>query len=88
MNIKNGEIMLDENEKESKITIVFDSYGSVIFTSQFQNVNPMQLLALSQYLEFEGKSALQAAKIQAMMNREEQNKPKIEVPDSILVPRK
>lgn len=77
-----------EDEKESKITITFEDYGSVLFTSQFQNVNPMQILALSQYLEFEGKSALQTAKIQAMMAREEQNKPKIEVPDSILVSRK
>jgi len=86
MNIKVGDTM--EDEKESKITITFEDYGSVLFTSQFQNVNPMQILALSQYLEFEGKSALQTAKIQAMMAREEQNKPKIEVPDSILVSRK
>ena len=77
-----------EDEKESKITITFEDYGSVLFTSEFQNVNPMQILALSQYLEFEGKSALQTIKIQAMMAREEQNKPKIEVPDSILVSRK
>ena len=57
---------MDENENvpQSYILIQFTAPGTVIFQSKFENVTPLQMLAIAHLLEFEGKSALQEQKFQ------------------------
>lgn len=71
--------MNDEiNEKKSFIYVEFANVGSADPTTwQFENISPMQLLAMSQFLEFEGKSTLavqREAQIRAQLEREQMQK--------------
>jgi len=80
--------MTDENtnEEKSSIYIEFKDIGSVeIVGYQANSLTPLQLLALSAFLEFEGKSALSVqrqAQVQAQFER--QQKQKIAVPNSTI----
>ncbi|KKN00950.1 hypothetical protein LCGC14_1132800 [marine sediment metagenome] len=80
--------MTDENtnEEKSSIYIEFKDIGSVeIVGYQMENVSPLQILALSAFLEFEGKSVLSVqrqAQVQAQFER--QQKQKIAVPNSTI----
>ena len=52
---------MDENKQEqpkSYVFVAFADVGSVVLTAQFESVTPLQVLALAQYLELKGKSAL------------------------------
>jgi hypothetical protein len=82
--------MTDENTNEEKsfVYVEFEEIGSAEVTSwNFNNVSPLQLLALSSLLEFEGKSALaiqRSAQVQAQREREQMTqiavpKPSIEI---------
>ncbi len=74
------------DEEKSFIHIEFESIGSAEITGyQMENVSPLQILALSAFLEFEGKSALSVqrqAQLQAQMARQEQQR--IAVPKSTI----
>ena len=74
------------DEEKSFIHIEFESIGSAEITGyQMENVSPLQILALSAFLEFEGKSALSVqrqAQLQAQMARQEQQR--IAVPTSTI----
>ena len=54
----------NENVPQSYILIQFTAPGTVVFQSKFENVTPLQMLAISHLLELEGKLALQEQKIQ------------------------
>lgn len=72
---------MDENEQEitqSYILLQFIAPGSVVFQSKFENITPMQMLAVAHFLEFEGKSALQEQKMQE--RQKEHEMPKIALP--------
>jgi len=71
---------MDENtQKPSYIHIEFDQYGSTNFTAlDISNVHPLQLLAVSSYLEFEAKYQLNYAKTVALQKEENR---KLTVPD-------
>ena len=74
------------DEEKSFVHIEFESMGSAEITGyQMENVSPLQILALSAFLEFEGKSVLSVqrqAQIQAQFER--QQKQKIAVPNSTI----
>ncbi len=74
------------DEEKSSIYIEFKDIGSVeIVGYQANSVTPLQLLAISAFLEFEGKSTLSVqrqAQLQAQMVREQ--KQKIAVPNSTI----
>jgi hypothetical protein len=62
---------------KSRIYIEFEGMGSATFSMKVENVVPMQLLALAQYFEFEGKLGLSMQRAQMM---EEQQRKHIQVP--------
>ena len=74
------------DEEKSSIYIEFKDIGSVeIVGYQANSVTPLQLLAISAFLEFEGKSTLSVqrqAQLQAQMARQQQQK--IAVPTSTI----
>lgn len=74
------------DEEKSSLYIEFKDIGSVeIVGYQANSVTPLQLLAMSAFLEFEGKSALSVqrqAQFRAQMEREQ--KQKIVVPSSTI----
>jgi hypothetical protein len=70
------------NENDSILFVKFKELNSTDLQLSMQNVTPMQLLAVAGYLEWKAKSILQAQELQMMMETEEQNKPKIALPDS------
>jgi len=76
--------------EDSFLLAQFKEVNSVEFVKFMpNNVSPLQLLALAHYLEFVGKSTLQAQEIKRAveLEQQEQEKPKIAVPDTVL-PRK
>ena len=84
-----GVMMTDENELEGKssIYIEFDGVNSVsIIKYDPENVTPLQLLALAQFLDFEGKASLSVQRATQMQHQMQavQNK-KIAVPERGLV---
>ena len=65
------------DENRSYVLIEFEDIGSVKFDAKLHNVIPLQLLALSQYLEFEGKNNLamqRAAQMQYEMQKQQAQK--------------
>ncbi len=77
--------MSDENEVEGKssIYIEFDGISSVSITAyKPENVTPLQLLALAQFLDFEGKASLSVQRVAQMQHQmEAEQKNKIAVPE-------
>lgn len=70
------------DEPVSRLTIVFEGVGSAHFTMHVENITPLQLLALSAFLEVEAKQHLLAQKAQQQQQLAEQKKiivPKLEV---------
>ena len=86
--------MSDENKLEGKssIYIEFESIGSATITKYTpENVTPLQLLALSQFLDFEGKSSLsvqRAAQIQHQSRMEQNKKISVPEPGQVLIGKK
>jgi hypothetical protein len=75
------------NKDDSFVLVQFKEVNSVeLVTFAPNNVSPLQILALAHYLEFVGKSTLQAQEIQRAVELEqkEQEKPKIVLPDTVL----
>ena len=52
-------------EKQSIIVIRFADIGSVMFDAQIENVAPMQLLGIAEYLRIRGESSLLQAEMEA-----------------------
>jgi len=78
---KNGK----EEIQESKITITFLSPGSALFdVVSTEDIYPSQLLALSQWFEFEGKNMLAQQRI-IQAQQAEQNR--IAQPDKLFIPK-
>lgn len=79
--------MTDENTNEEKsfIYIEFEDVGSVEITNyKLENVSPLQLLAVSAFLEFEGKATLsvqRAAQMQAQLERQKQQQIVVPTPN-------
>lgn len=64
---------MSENEEErSYILMQFVAPGSVVFNAQFENVTPLQILALAHYLEYRGKRTLAEEESQRMAQQEQQ----------------
>jgi len=84
----NGKTATDEQEQpkeQSFIKFVFSEFGSVNFDVETSgDVLPMQLLALSGWMEFEGKNALMNYKIQKAQEKAAQEQQVIEVPGIVL----
>ena len=85
-----GAMMSDE--EKSNIYIEFDGINSVsIIKYSPENVTPLQLLALSQFLEFEGKSSLsiqRAAQMQQQLDMQKQKKISVPEPGQVLIGKK
>lgn len=83
MNLKVGNMQ----PEDSFILVQFKEVNSVeLIKFMPNNISPLQLLALAHYLEFIGKSTLQAQEIKRAVELEqkEQEKPKIILPDTVL----
>lgn len=70
--------MVDENKKKSTIYIEFGDLNSVEFSMNLNNIAPMQMLALAQYLDWKAKSALAQ---QEYMEMQKQEATKIAIPN-------
>jgi hypothetical protein len=77
-----------EQEYSSHVFIKFSSPNTTEFSQNIQNVNPMQLLMLSQYFEFLGKSQLNqlAMQEQQRVMMEEQRKRIVTPKDGLITP--
>lgn len=66
------------NEEKSFVYIEFEDIGSAEITNyKFENISPLQLLAMAHFMEFEGKGALatqRAAQMQAQIEREQRQR--------------
>jgi len=72
------------DEKKSTIYIEFGGVNSIEFSMNLNNIAPMQMLALSQYLDWKAKTAL-AQQEYMEMQRKEANKIAVPTtPDIIL----
>lgn len=70
-----------EEKTESYLVIKFDSPGSAIFSLESDNVSPVQMLALSQYLEWFGKVQLQSQYLESVQRKmEKQSREGIAIP--------
>ena len=54
-----------DTEKQSIMVIRFAGIGSALFEMQIDNVAPMQLLALAEYLRIRGEATLLQAEVEA-----------------------
>jgi hypothetical protein len=84
--------MNDEIEGKSRIYIEFDGVGSATITKYTpENVTPMQLLALAQFLDFEGKASLsmqRAAQMQQQIEMEKKNRISVPEPGQVIIGKK
>ena len=86
--------MSDENELEvkSSIYIEFDGSNSVsIIKYSPENVTPLQLLALAQFLDFEGKASLAVqrnAQMQQQIQMEQNKRIAVPEPGQVLIGKK
>ena len=89
-----GDIMSDENkvEEKSSIYIEFDGINSVsIIKYDPENITPLQLLALAQFLDFEGKGSLsvqRAAQMQQQLEAQQNKKIAVPEPGQVLIGKK
>jgi hypothetical protein len=63
--------MTDE-EKKSYFHVEFEHVGSASFTVDLQNITPMQMLAMSAWMEFEAKHQLSMEKASQFQQRLQQ----------------
>jgi len=75
-----SEPMQKELEKESIIVVKFDQIGSVILETSFQNVTPLQILAVAEFLRIRGEAATIQ---QEMQQAQAQQMKKIAVPGTM-----
>jgi hypothetical protein len=74
-------------ETDSVLFVQFEGMNSVNIVKFIpQNVSPMQILALAEYLEYKGKSLLHINELRWAEEQaeREQSRPKIEVPSGVL----
>lgn len=62
-------------QEPSYVLVKFTEVGSVLFTLQVENVNPLQILALASYLEIQAKSELVDAMNQQREARQQISRP-------------
>ncbi len=75
-----------EEEQKSRIVIEFPEAGSVIFSIHLENIIPMQMVAVGEYLKHKGIIALE---IQEQQLAQMQAKNKLAIPEKkILVAEK
>jgi hypothetical protein len=74
---------MDEQEKpKSFIFVAFADVGSTILNVQYENVTPLQLLALSEYFQLVGKNKLLAEMNEREAQMAEQ---KLSVPENKII---
>jgi len=74
-------------DKKSSLVVEFGDINSVEFSMNLNNVSPMQLLALSQYLDWKAKTAL-AQQEYMEMQKHEASKIAVPTPPEIILGKK